>query len=138
MQGIIQQECKKGMNVKMNINAWRNMVEAIGQKFLQHPFEFDTDEEWRDEADEIWEEQFGHSAPMGEAMYGRLITEAPGERGSQRMKFQVISQEWHQFLKFPLTGSKVGKLGRVRLTQSLYNEAMQQMQIRQQWASWAG
>ncbi|KFY89659.1 hypothetical protein V498_06352, partial [Pseudogymnoascus sp. VKM F-4517 (FW-2822)] len=64
VQGIIQRECKKGMNVKMNINAWRNMVEAISQKFLQHPFEFDSDEEWKDEADEIWEEQFGHTAPM--------------------------------------------------------------------------
>ncbi|KFZ23939.1 hypothetical protein V502_01582 [Pseudogymnoascus sp. VKM F-4520 (FW-2644)] len=71
--GIIQWECKKGMNIKMNINAWRNMVKAIGQKFLQHPFEFDTDEEWRDEADEIWEEQFGHSAPMGEAMITSVI-----------------------------------------------------------------
>lgn len=63
-------------------------------------------------------------------MYGRLITEAPGERGSRRMKFRVISQEWHQFLKFPSTGGKVGKLGGVRPTRSLYDEAMQQIQIR--------
>ncbi|KFZ23099.1 hypothetical protein V502_02421, partial [Pseudogymnoascus sp. VKM F-4520 (FW-2644)] len=127
MRGIIQRECKKGMNVKMNINAWRNMVEAISQKFLRHPFEFDSDEEWKDEGDEIWEEQFGHTAPMGEAMYGRLMTEAPGERGSRRMKFRVISQEWHQFLKFPSAGSKVSK---VRPARTFYDEAMQQMQIR--------
>ena len=63
------------------------MVEAIGQKFLQHLFKFDTDEEWKDKADEIWEEQFGHSVPIGEAMYRRLMTEALGERGSRRMKF---------------------------------------------------
>lgn len=58
---------------------------------------------------------------MGKAMYRRLITEAPGERGSRRMKFRVISQEWHEFLKFPSTGSKG------RLVRSFYNEAMQQM-----------
>ncbi|KFZ24703.1 hypothetical protein V502_00818, partial [Pseudogymnoascus sp. VKM F-4520 (FW-2644)] len=125
MRGIIQRECKKGINVKMNIDAWRNMVEAISQKFLRHPFEFDSDEEWKDEGDEIWEEQFGHTAPMGEAMYGRLMTEAPGERGSRRVKFRAISQEWHKFVKFPSTGSKV------RLVRSFYDEAMQQMQIRQ-------
>jgi hypothetical protein len=124
LRGIIQRECKKGMNVRMNINAWRNMVEAISQRFLRHPFEFDSDEEWKDEGDEIWEEQFGHSAPMGEAMYGRLMTEAPGERGSRRMKFRAISQEWHRFLKFPSTGSK-GKQPK-----SFYDEDMQQMQIR--------
>lgn len=129
MRGIIQRECKKGMNVKMNINAWRNMVEAISQKFLRHPFEFDSDEEWKDEGDEIWEEQFGHTAPMGEAMYGRLMTEAPGERGSRRVKFRVISQEWHQFVKFPSTGSS-SKVSKVRPAQSFYDEAMQQMQIR--------
>lgn len=86
------------MNIKMNINAWSNMVEDISQKFLRHPFEFDTEEEWKDEADEIWEEQFGYSAPIGEAMYGRLR--------SRRIKFRVISQEWHQFLKFPSTVAK--------------------------------
>jgi primosomal protein N' len=114
------------MNVKMNINAWRNIVEAISQKSLRHPFEFDLDEEWKDEGNEIWEEQFGHTAPMGEAMYGRLMTEAPGERGSRRVKFRVISQEWHQFLKFPSAGSKVSK---VRPAWTFYDEAMQQMQI---------
>ncbi|KFZ22817.1 hypothetical protein V502_02704, partial [Pseudogymnoascus sp. VKM F-4520 (FW-2644)] len=101
--------------------------EVYNQKFLRHPFEFDSDEEWKDDGDEIWEEQFGHTAPMGEAMYGRLMTEAPGERGSRRMKFRVISQEWHQFLKFPSTGSKVSKVSPAR---SFYDEAMQQMQIR--------
>jgi hypothetical protein len=123
-RGIIQRECKKGMNVKMNINAWRNFAEAISQKWLRHPFEFETDEEWKDEGDEIWEEQFGHSAPMGESMYGRLMTEAPGERGSRRMKFRVISQEWHRFLKLPSTGSQV------KVSRSFYDEGMYQMQIR--------
>jgi hypothetical protein len=88
---IIGREFKQGIGVKMNINAWRNMAEAISHKFLRHPFEFDEDDEWRDEGDEIWEEQFGHSAAMGEQMYGRLLTEAPDERGSRRAKFRVIS-----------------------------------------------
>jgi hypothetical protein len=39
-----------------------------------------------------------YSAGMGEDMYGRLLTEAPGERGA---KNRYISQEWHPFLQFP-------------------------------------
>jgi hypothetical protein len=53
LRTIIQRECKKGMDVKMNISAWRNMVEAISIKFLRHAFEFDEDEEWKDEGDEM-------------------------------------------------------------------------------------
>lgn len=83
----------QAISVKMNINAWRNIAEAISQKVLRHPFEFDKDEEWKDEGDEIWEEQFGHSAAIGEKMYGRLVTEAPDERGSRRAKFRAISHE---------------------------------------------
>jgi hypothetical protein len=37
------------------------------------------------------------------------------------MKFRVISQEWHRFLKFPSMGKKV------RAGVSFYDEAMQQM-----------
>jgi hypothetical protein len=92
---IIRREGMKGMDAKLGISSWRNMIEAIGQRFLQHPFEFDRDEEWTDEASEWWELMFGHSAGMGEDMYGRLLTEAPGERGSERAKNRYISREWH-------------------------------------------
>ena len=40
------------MDAKLGISSWRNMIEAIGQRFLQHPFEFEQDEKWTDEAGE--------------------------------------------------------------------------------------
>jgi hypothetical protein len=67
------------------------MIEAIGKRFLKHPFEFDPEEEWTDKASEWWELMFGHSTGMGKDMYGRLLTEVPGERESERAKNRYIS-----------------------------------------------
>jgi superfamily II DNA or RNA helicase len=121
---IIRRECVKGMDAKLGISSWRNMIEAIGQRFLQHPFEFEQDEKWTDEAGEWWELMFGHSAGMGEDMYGRLVTEAPGERGSERAKNRYISQEWHQFLHFPSVSQGLRKP-----PASFYDEATRVIQI---------
>ena len=61
---------------------------------------------------------FGHSSAIGEDMYGRLMTEAPGERGSSRAKNRYVSQEWHQFLKFPSVSH-----GMTKAPASFYDEA---------------
>jgi hypothetical protein len=114
----------KAMDAKLGLSSWRNMIEAIGQRFLKHPFEFDPDEVWTDDASEWWELMFGHSAAMGEDMYGRLLTEAPGERGSERAKNRYISQQWHQFLQFPSVGP-----GSRKAPPSFYNEATRAMQV---------
>jgi hypothetical protein len=62
-----------------------------------------------------------YSAGIGEDMYGRLLTEAPGERGA---KNRYISQEWHQFLQFPSVSQ-----GPKKPPPSLYDEASRTMQI---------
>ena len=67
---------------------------------------------------------FGHSSAIGEDMYGRLITEAPGERGSSRAKNRYVSQEWHQFLKFPSVSH-----GMTKAPASFYDEASRVMQV---------
>jgi superfamily II DNA helicase RecQ len=121
---IIRREGVKAMDAKLGNSSWRNIVEAISVRFLRRPFEFDRDDEWKDEVTEWWAEMFGHSAAMGEDMYGRLLTEVPGERGSSRAKNRYISQEWHQFLKFPSAAQ-----GLVQPPKSFHDEASRMMQI---------
>lgn len=41
---IMRQEGMKGMDAKLGISSWRNMIEAIGKQFLKHLFEFDPDD----------------------------------------------------------------------------------------------
>jgi hypothetical protein len=68
---------------------------------LVYLFEFDKDKEWQDEKQEWYAKMFRHSAAIEEDMYKRLITKAARERRSSRAKNWFISQDWHQFLKFP-------------------------------------
>lgn len=124
MSSIIRREAIKAMDAKLGTSSWRNIIEAIGKRFLTRPFEFDQDEEWTDEASEWWEMMFGHSAGIGEDMYGRLLTEAPGARESERAKNRYISRQWHQFLQFPSVGP-----GSSKAPPSFYNEATRAMQI---------
>jgi hypothetical protein len=73
----------KAMDAKLGLSSWQNMIEAIRQWFLKHPFEFDPDKVWTDNASEWWELMFGHSTAIGKDMYSQLLTEALGERGSE-------------------------------------------------------
>src|SRR5258706_2721059 len=124
MREIIKRESRKAMGEKgqFHISAWRNMIRAIGVRFLHRPFQFDEDEEWKDESDEIWDEQFSHGGQMGEMMYGRLLSEMPGEGASQKAKFRHISQLWHRFLQFPSVWNPSSRIG-------VHDQLLQQGQI---------
>jgi len=127
LRRIIQRQSKKSMDTKLNISAWRNIIEAISVQYLHHPFEFDQADEWIDEAFEWWAELGGHGRGMTEDMYGRLMTEAAGQRGSSRAKNRYASREWHEFLKFPSATASVAKPPK-----SIYDDTTRAMQIQRQ------
>jgi superfamily II DNA helicase RecQ len=124
---IIRREALKAMDAPLSISSWRNCVEAISQRFLVHPFEVDKDEEWTDEKRDWYAALFGHSAAMGEDMYGRLMTEAAGERDSDRAKHRFVCQDWHRFLKLPSAIQ-----GSAKASISFYDDASRATQIERQ------
>jgi superfamily II DNA helicase RecQ len=121
---IIRREAMQAMDTPLSISSYRNTVEAITHKYLIHPFDMEKGEEWKDEKHEWYAQLFGHSSAMGEDMYGRLMTEAANERGSNRAKNRFICQDWYRFLKLPsaIQGSITAPI-------SFYDDASRTAQI---------
>jgi superfamily II DNA helicase RecQ len=103
----LQQETEAGLGCRLNIQTYRQVVIAIGRKYLKTQSAFtEDDDDSSSEKDElgsldtIYEEQAGHTARIGETVYARLIGELTGTTASKRQRFQRLSIEWHAFLAF--------------------------------------
>ncbi|KAH7034000.1 hypothetical protein B0J12DRAFT_530476, partial [Macrophomina phaseolina] len=93
------------MGVEVGVAAYRQCVQAIGNKFIKGDHFFDADEE--EEADEeeggeggrshTWDMQFGHTTRMAGAVYGRLIVEAAQELKPVMERYRAASVRFHQF-----------------------------------------
>lgn len=124
MRKIIQRESVEWIGVKFNISVWRDVVIAIGRKFLRDIFNdgstpeecdvegFDEDNE---EGDSPWDLQSGHGTHIAGNIYARLVTEDKFGTMSKREQFRTISEEWHRWLRFrEKQDTLVARVGRKR------------------------
>jgi superfamily II DNA helicase RecQ len=72
-------------------NDYRHAVQAFGEKHLRS-----KSDAWND----VFNEQFGHSAKTGLHQYARSSLEINGVSRDQFESFKLISDSWHQLLGF--------------------------------------
>ena len=110
MSQCMQDASQRGLGVTIGIQAWREVAIGISRKFLRekHAFRPDEDDEdgdfHEDKADEIQDEQAGHTSHVAGMVYARGIMELSGVVASKRQRFREASIEWHRFLGFNFIG----------------------------------
>jgi superfamily II DNA helicase RecQ len=114
MKRVIQRETEIGMGVRLDISSCRQIMIAIGRRYLGPTagFEGESEEEaaemdenedgcWWTAEDAVIDVQAGHGSHVAGMIYARGVEEAPGTMAAMKVQFRRASERWHRFLGFP-------------------------------------
>uniref|UniRef100_A0A060TDG4 ARAD1D00132p n=1 Tax=Blastobotrys adeninivorans TaxID=409370 RepID=A0A060TDG4_BLAAD len=79
----------------IGIGYYRHIAIGIAREFLRIKDDLDAIDEADNE--EVQEMQAGHTTAVGENIYGRLNSDAPGSSARMQRAFQRFSVGWHKF-----------------------------------------
>ena len=111
MKRAMVRETGLGMGVELNIADYRQCAAAMTDKYLgkQDGFKGDTEEDSEGEEEERWwvsqdqpmHLQFAHSSHEAAVGYARDIEESGFSTVGMRLRWRLVSENWHRHLRFP-------------------------------------
>jgi superfamily II DNA or RNA helicase len=107
MTDAMKQATSAGMGRAIGVAAYREIAIAISREWVRGATQFQRDEE---DAPQEWDEeqalahaadeQATHTPQIAGSIYARNSMERSGVNADRRLRFRMVSTDWHRFLQF--------------------------------------